>query len=335
MALLSRLRPDNFTIALVIVVVLATFLPAKGEAVPVLGVVTKLAIALLFFLHGARLSREAVIAGMTHWRLHVLVLASTYVLFPLLGLAIQHGLAGLLPAALLSGILFLCLLPSTVQSSIAFTSIAGGNVAAAVCSASASNLLGVFLTPALVAALMHLSGGVSFSAVGSILLQLFLPFIVGHLLRPWIGGWVGRHRRLVGLVDRGSILLVVYSAFGEAVVNGLWHQLGALDLVVVALVCGALLAAVLAVTTYGSRWFGFSRPDEIAIVFCGSKKSLASGIPMASVLLPPAAVGVLVLPLMIFHQIQLMVCAVLARRYAEMTAPAPEIAEIGPAAPAK
>ena len=251
-------------------------------------------------------------------------------LFPLLGLAIVYGFAGTLPPLLLDGILFLALLPSTVQSSIAFTSIAGGNVAAAVCSASASNLLGVFLTPALVAVLMHLRGGVSFSAIGAILLQLFLPFVVGHLLRPWIGAWVGRHRRLVGMVDRGSILLVVYSAFGEAVVNGLWHKVGAVDLVIVAVIATALLAVVLAFTTYVSRWLGFSRPDEIAIVFCGSKKSLASGIPMASVLLPAASVGIMVLPLMVFHQIQLMVCAVLARRYANrLAAAAPVAVEAG------
>jgi sodium/bile acid cotransporter 7 len=320
---LVRFLPDNFTLALVATVVLATLLPARGVAVPVFGAISNVMIALLFFLHGARLSREAVIAGATHWRLHLLVLASTFVLFPLLGLLIRWGLGGVLPAELLGGILFLCLLPSTVQSSIAFTSIAGGNVAAAVCSASASNLLGVFLTPALVALLMHLKGGVSFEAVSAIFGQLLVPFVVGHLLRPWIGGWVGRHKRVVSAVDRGTILLVVYSAFGHAVVNGLWHQIDAADIVLVAVIASVLLTIVLIATTFGARLFGFHREDEIAIVFCGSKKSLASGIPMASVLFSAGTVGVLVLPLMLFHQIQLMVCAVIARRYARV-APAEE-----------
>ncbi|MET0404729.1 MAG: bile acid:sodium symporter family protein, partial [Cystobacter sp.] len=317
MSLLSRVRPDSFTLALVATVVLATLLPLKGQTASVFHAVTNAGIALLFFLHGARLSRAAILEGATHWRLHLLVMASTFVLFPLLGLGLRWALQGWLTPELLLGVLFLCLLPSTVQSSIAFTSIAGGNVAAAVCSASASNLLGVALTPVLVGLLLDQRGaGISGEAVGVIFAQLFVPFVSGHLLRPWIGAWVTRRRSVLMLVDRGSILLVVYTAFSEAVVNGLWSQLGWRDVGVLGLVCAVLLAAVLGLTTFGSRALGFSRPDEIAIVFCGSKKSLASGVPMASVLFPTATVGAMVLPLMLFHQLQLMVCALLARRYA-------------------
>jgi sodium/bile acid cotransporter 7 len=65
-----------------------------------------------------------------------------------------------------------------------------------------------------------------------------------------------------------------------------------------------------------SRRLGFSREDEITIVFCGSKKSLSSGIPMAKVFFAPGALGMVILPLMLFHQIQLMVCAVLAAQWA-------------------
>jgi sodium/bile acid cotransporter 7 len=317
MSLLSRVRPDSFTLALVATVVLATLLPLRGPAVPLFAAVTHAAIALLFFLHGARLSRSAILEGASNWKLHLLVMASTFVLFPLLGLGLRWVLRDWLAPNLVLGLLFLCLLPSTVQSSIAFTSMAGGNVAAAVCSASASNLLGVVLTPVLVGLLSNQrGGGISGQAVGVIFAQLFVPFVAGHLLRPWIGAWVGRHRAALGLVDRGSILLVVYTAFSEAVVHGLWSQLGGRDLLVLGLVSGVLLAVVLALTTWGSRGLGFSREDEIAIVFCGSKKSLASGVPMASVLFAPATVGAMVLPLMLFHQLQLMVCAVLARRYA-------------------
>jgi solute carrier family 10 (sodium/bile acid cotransporter), member 7 len=318
---LANFRPDNFTLAIVAAVVIASLFPAVGAAAAALHYLTIFAIALLFFLHGARLSREAALAGALHWRLHLLVLCATFVLFPLLGLALRHALGGVLPDSLLVGLLFLCLLPSTVQSSIAFTSIAHGNVAAAVCSASLSNLLGIFLTPALVALLMNLKGGVSPQAVVDIVLQLLAPFLAGHLLRPWIGGFVGRHRYALGFVDRGSILLVVYLAFSEAVANGLWHVLSLGDLVKLLVVCALLLAIVLAVTVVVARRLGFERADEIVIVFCGSKKSLASGVPMAGVLFPLAQVGMIVLPLMLFHQIQLMVCAALARRYA-MSAPA-------------
>jgi solute carrier family 10 (sodium/bile acid cotransporter), member 7 len=318
---LSRLRPDPFTLMLVATVGVATVLPCRGRAVPVFNAVTHAAIALLFFLHGARLSRSAILAGLTHWRLHLTVLAATFVLFPMLGVGLRGALSGWMAPGLLQGFLFLCLLPSTVQSSIAFTSMAGGNVVAAICSASLSNLLGVVLTPVLVGLLMHLQGGgISGRAVGAIFVQLFVPFVAGHLLRPVLGAWVERQRKLLSLVDRGSILLVVYTAFSEAVVNGLWQQLGVKDVVLLGGLSSALLAAILGLTTLASRALGFSREDEITLVFCGSKKSLASGVPMASVLFPASAVGAIVLPLMLFHQIQLMVCAVLARRYAEQKA---------------
>src|SRR5579872_5071712 len=317
---LAAYRPDNFTLAIAAAVAIASLLPAVGLAATVLHYVTIFAIALLFFLHGARLSREAVLAGALHWRLHLIVLCATFVLFPVLGLILRRALGPVLPDSLLVGLLFLCLLPSTVQSSIAFTSIAHGNVAAAVCSASLSNLLGIFITPALVALLMNLKGGVSIDAVWDIVLQLLVPFIAGHLLRPWIGNFVARHRYALGYVDRGSILLVVYLAFSEAVAQGLWHVLGVGELIKLLIVCALLLAAVLLATVVVARRLGFERADEIVIVFCGSKKSLASGVPMAGVLFPLAQVGMIVLPLMLFHQIQLMVCAALAKRYAASAA---------------
>ena len=287
-----------------------------GEAAVGLGWATKLAIALLFFLHGAKLSREAVIAGIAHWRLHLTVLASTFVLFPILGLGVMLLPETILPRQLALGVLFLCCLPSTVQSSIAFTAIARGNVAAAVCAASASNLFGIALTPLLAAMLMGTQGGFAPSAVEGVVVQLLAPFVAGQVARPWVGRWVDKHKRLTGLVDRGSILLVVYSAFSEAVVGGLWRKVDLVEIVILLIVCAALLVVVLAVTAYGSRLMGFDKEDEITIVFCGSKKSLASGVPLAGILFPGAAAGVMVLPLMLFHQIQLMACAVIAQRYA-------------------
>jgi sodium/bile acid cotransporter 7 len=204
-----------------------------------------------------------------------------------------------------------------VQSSIAFTSVARGNIAAAVCAASASNLLGILVAPALITLTTGVHGGGSqWKQAEDIALQLLAPFVAGQIARIWIAGWVARHNRLVGLTDRGSILLIVYGAFSEAVVRGIWREVSAVQILELALVCGALLAIVLTITTLAARRLGFDTEDEIAIVFCGSKKSLASGVPMASILFPPASVGLIVLPLMIFHQLQLMACAVLAQRYA-------------------
>jgi sodium/bile acid cotransporter 7 len=313
-----KLLPDNFTLCLVGTVILASLLPVHGQAAAGFNVLTNVAVGLLFFLHGAKLSREAIVAGATHWRLHLVVLASTFVLFPLLGLALKPLLSPLVTPALYAGVLFLCTLPSTVQSSIAFTSIAKGNVPAAVCSASASSLLGIFITPALVSLVVtnQAAGGASaWHTVWNIVLQLLVPFLAGQLLRPLIGGWIERHRGVLKFVDQGSILLVVYGAFSEAVSEGLWHQIPLSALGGLLLISCVLLALALVLTIFVSKRLGFDRADQITIIFCGSKKSLAAGVPMAKVIFASHAVGAVVLPLMLFHQIQLMVCAALAQRW--------------------
>ena len=315
--LFSRLKVDSYLLLIIAMVAAASLLPARGEAAVGFGWGTKIAIGLVFFLHGARLSREAVIGGLTHWRLHLVVLAATFGLFPLLCLGVAALPTWITPPALAGGIVFLGCLPSTIQSSIGFTVIARGNVAAAVAAASASNLLGIVITPILVGLLLHAKGAVSAGSAWAIVLQLLAPFVAGQVLRRWIGGWVAAHARLVQVVDRGSILLVVYTAFSSAVVEGVWSRIGALDLVRLLILCGAILAVALAATYFTARACGFSTPDEIAVVFCGSKKSLASGVPMAGVLFPAATAGLALLPLMLFHQIQLMACAVIAQAYAK------------------
>ena len=317
--LFARLKVDKYLLLILSMVVLASLLPARGDAATGFGWATKVGIGLVFFLHGARLSREAVIGGLTHWRLHLVVLAATYGLFPLLCLGLAALPVWITPPALAGGIVFLGCLPSTIQSSIGFTVIARGNVAAAVAAASASNLLGIILTPILVSLLLHARGAVSAASAEAIVLQLLAPFIAGQVLRRWLAGWVATHAALMQIVDRGSILLVVYTAFSSAVVAGVWSQLGALDLARLLVICAVLLAAVLAATYVTARTLRFATADEIAIVFCGSKKSLASGVPMAGVLFPAATAGLALLPLMLFHQIQLMACAVIAQRYANRT----------------
>jgi solute carrier family 10 (sodium/bile acid cotransporter), member 7 len=312
----DRLPVDPYLLAIVSMAALASLFPCRGGVAVGFDRATTVVIGLLFFLYGARLSPQAAWQGLSNWRLQGLILASTFGLFPVLGLAAHVLVPGVLSPGLYPGVLFLTMLPSTVQSSIAFTSIARGNVAGAVCAASASSLIGIVVTPLLVGLLMGAQGGISVHSIEGILLQLLVPFVAGQAARLWVGGWLGRHKWLTGLVDRGSILLIVYTAFSEGVVDGIWRRLDVGSLASVVLVDILLLGLVLATTSFLSRRFGFSREDEIAIVFCGSKKSLASGIPMINVLFPASMVGLMVLPLIFFHQIQLMVCAMLARRYA-------------------
>ena len=228
--------------------------------------------------------------------------------------------------------MFLCVLPSTVQSSIAFVSMARGNIPAAICSASASTLLGVFITPLLVSIFVteHGASGSFVDAVVKILLQLMLPFALGHLLQRWVGPFIKAHGKLTKVVDQGSILLVVYTAFSAAVVQGIWKQVSVSTLVGLLVICAVILALALVLTTFLSRRLGFGKEDEITAVFCGSKKSLVSGVPMAKVLFASSTVGMMVLPLMLFHQMQLMVCAVLAARYARRAeADAPQVPAVG------
>lgn len=303
-------------------VVLGSVLPVSGNAAQVANGITNLAIGLLFFLHGARLSRQAVWDGIRNWRLHVVIFALTFILFPLLGLLLKPLWVGLLNPTLYLGLLYICLLPSTVQSSIAFTALAQGNVPAAVCSASASNLIGILLTPLLVGLFLfqtHTAApqGHLLHAVSNIVLLLLVPFVAGQLLQPWIGDWIRQQGSWLKRVDQGSILLVVYTAFSQSVVEGLWHDVSTLLLTRLLIACAILLALVMGLSVWMSRRLGFNREDEITIVFCGSKKSLASGLPMAKVLFAGQPIGLLILPLIIFHQLQLMVCAVVAQHYAK------------------
>ena len=328
-----RLLPDNFTLTLIGVVTLASLLPASGQVAVGFGWLTNIAIALLFFLHGAKLSRESIIAGAGHWRLHLLVFSLTFVLFPLLGLALKPLLSPLIGNDLYMGMLYLCALPATVQSAIAFTSLARGNIPAAICSAAASSLFGIFLTPLLVTLLLnvHGEGASTLDAILKISLQLLLPFIAGQIARRWIGNWVARNKSWLKFVDQGSILLVVYGAFSEAVIEGLWQQIPLLDLLGLVLVCCIVLALVLVASTVLGKAFGFNQEDRITILFCGSKKSLATGVPMAQVLFAGSTIGLLILPLMLFHQIQLMVCAMLAQRFANRPESIPELmAQVDP-----
>ncbi|MFJ3173416.1 bile acid:sodium symporter family protein [Streptomyces roseus] len=312
----ARLPLDPWVLALLATVGLAALLPARGPAASVAEAASTGAVVLLFFLYGARLSTREALDGLRHWRLHLTVLACTFVLFPLLGLAARGLVATLLSPSLASGLLFMCLVPSTIQSSIAFTSIARGNVPAAICAGSFSSLAGIVLTPLLAAVLLGASaGGFSPDSLLRIALQLLLPFLLGQVLRRWVGGFLVRNKRLLGYVDRGSILLVVYTAFGAGMVAGVWHQVSAARLGALMAVEAVLLAVMLLVSWYGAKRLGFGRADRIAIQFAGSKKSLVAGLPMAGVLFGAQA-SLAVLPLMLFHQMQLMVCAVLARRRA-------------------
>ncbi|WP_421742020.1 bile acid:sodium symporter family protein [Cellulomonas sp.] len=307
---------DPLVVMILSALLLGLLLPARGGVADVLDGVRTAAIIVLFFLYGARMATGDVWAGLRNWRLQGSMLASTYVAFPLLGLLVQLLPDAVLSSELKTGLLYLALLPSTVQSSVVFTSIARGNVAGAITGATISNVVGIVLTPLLVAVLMVRTAAVSGSNVTGILLQLLLPFALGQLVQRWIGPWLRARPQLTRVTDRSTIVLVAYTSVSEATVSGAWSHVTWVALVVLLVVCAVMLAAMLLLTWNSGRWLSLERADRIALLMCGSKKSLATGLPMAAVLFDPVLAASVALPVIAFHQLQLATCAVLARRLA-------------------
>jgi len=311
------MRFDPFLFSLFGAVILASLWPINTAAAEILALVVNVAIALLFFIHGAKISRAAVWAGMSNVRLQSLALVMSFMAFPVIAFTLKALMPALLPQALWWGVIFLSLLPSTVQSSVAFVAIARGDVPAALCAATLSNILGVFFTPLLVALLMTGGGAhIDGARIGQVVVQLLLPFLLGQLLHPKIGPWFKDHMRMLTLYDRGIIVLAVYSAFTAAMHHHVWENLAPQDLMALLGMLLLLLGGIWATARLLARLAGLQPAQATTLLYCGTQKSLASGIPMANVLFSPALTGMIVLPLMLFHQLQLLAASLTASSYA-------------------
>lgn len=315
-----KVKPDWFLLGLIGATALAWAFPQPGATGGALRpeITTKVGVALIFFLHGLTLAFAALRAGALNWRLHVLIQSCTFLLFPVIGLGLNAVLGGRIAPELMLGIFFLCALPSTVSSSIAMTAAAKGNVAGAVFNATLSSLIGIVLTPLWVAAVMRTTGETR--PLGPVIVDLLqwlvLPLAAGQLLRPLLGAWATRHKPKIGIVDRLTILLLVYTSFCDSFAQGVWSRGGVGQVLGVAVLSVGLLGAVLGVTSWLARRLGFSRADRVAAVFCGSKKTLASGVPMAKVMFGAhPGMGMILLPIMIYHSLQLFIGGVLAQRW--------------------
>jgi len=312
------MRLDPFLILMIAAVVLATLLPATGNAADVVSMLGTIGVALLFFGHGAALSHKAIVSGLKQWQLHGFIFATTFIVFPLIVQPLRLVPESILPSDLVLGFIYLGVLPSAISSSIAYTAMARGNVPAAVCNSAGSNVFGLLLTPLLMTIFMRSSGSIDLGqALRDVVIELLLPFGLGQACHRWLGPFLSTRKHWLENYDQSVIVLIIYSAFSQSVTAGLWQVLPPSGLIMAIVLCVVLLAGVIGFTMLGSRWLGFTREDEIAAVFCGSKKSLASGLPLAQVLfagLP--GFGMIVLPIMLYNQIQILVGAVLARRYA-------------------
>jgi sodium/bile acid cotransporter 7 len=304
-------RPDWFLLGMGAAVALAWLFPEPGAQGGSLHpeLVNKLGVSLIFFLHGVTLSFAALAAGTRQWRLHLLVQGSTFLLFPALGLLLLLALGTRVPSELRTGLFFLCALPSTVSSSVALTAAARGNVAAAVFNATLSSLLGVVLTPLWLSLVLGASGQALplGSVVLDLMLWLVLPLFIGQAARPWLGALATRYKARINVIDRLTILLLVYTSFCDSVTAGVW-QSGGQALAVSAVACVLLLAVALGITWALGRWLGFELRDRITALFCGSKKTLASGVPMARLIFGAHPhLAIILLPIMIYHPLQLLV----------------------------
>ncbi|MDR2405943.1 MAG: bile acid:sodium symporter [Deltaproteobacteria bacterium] len=316
---------DPFTLVLILALILAFKLPVTGKAYTAFYALSKLVVALLFFLHGAKLSPKNIKDGFANYKLQLLILISTFALFPIVTLILKPLFALMLERDLVMGFLFLATLPSTVQSSIAFTSIARGNVAAAVCAASASSLLGVIVTPFLVGLLVHIEASSSWlSTLMDLIIQLVLPFALGMLLRPKLANFLTVHKRITNVTDRLSVVFIVYVSFSHATNTGIFQSLTMSMLPPLILASIVILAIALIFTWKMSGLLKFPYPDRAAVLFCGSKKSLMAGVPMANIIFAPAVASIIIIPLMLFHQIQLIVCAFIAKSLSKKELPQEE-----------
>jgi sodium/bile acid cotransporter 7 len=326
MSIIKKIKKEWFLAGMVIAIGLATVSAPIGQSGGLIHLdqVTGIGIAIVFFLHGLGLSPKAIQAGVSNWKLHVYTQSATYLAYPLLWLLLGKGLLAYLPQALAFGFCYLFVLPSTISSSVTMTSVGKGNVPGAIFNASLSSVLGVFLTPLLIQLFMGLEGVRldMMASVISIAKLLLLPMIVGQLLRPFLFAWTERHKAVVGKVDKLVIILIVYNAFCDSVANGIWHNFSLATLAGAFVLCCVVLLVMVHLIQWGARRVGFVLSDEVAAVFCGTKKTLAAGVPMAKVIFgADPNLGMLLLPIMLYHPIQIFYCAILANRYARQLAP--------------
>lgn len=322
------MRIDGFLLAMAAAVALAFAAPELGaRGGPLhLELVTKWGIALIFFLHGAGLSRQALKSGVRNWRLHGAVQSTTFLLFPLIGFALYFATAPLFSADLRLGLFFLCALSSTVSSSVSLTALARGNIAGAIFNATLSGLIGMLATPLLVG--LVIAGSGHSLELGPAILDIFatllLPFALGQLLRPLLLTVLTRHKAWVTKLDRSVIVLIIYASFSDSVAADVWRQQGVLQLVALLALVTAMLLMALAYTRWLGGRLGFPPEDAITAAICGSQKSLANGAPIGAILFAGhPAFGLILLPLILYHQVQLVVCTLLAQRYAQRPQPSP------------
>ncbi len=309
--------PDPFVQLLIITILIASFFPVSEGYVKIAVIISQIGIFSLFFLNGVRLPRQEVMEGVKNWRLQSSIYIWVFGMMPLIGYILSRMSVDYIPETLALGLLFLGILPSTVQSATAYNSIANGNVTASVIASALLNLTGVLVTPLLFTALASASGVViSLESFYRICLILLLPFFLGQLSQNYLGAWLDKRKRLVIYMDRGAIAIAVYVAFSGAVVAGIWTRIAPIEFAILFTTITIFLALAFTGAWMMSGFMGFATNDRKAVIFAGAHKSLAIGAPLAAILFPPETAGVILLPILIYHLAQLIISAPIANRLA-------------------
>ncbi|MGF7214509.1 sodium/bile acid cotransporter 7 [Spirosoma lacussanchae] len=329
-SLLARVGLDWFILALLAMIGLARLFPEPGvQQGPLsLSSLAGYGVSLIFFFYGLRLNFEQLRAGLRNYRLHSVIHLTTFVVFPAVVLAARAVWLTPDTELLWLGIFYVAALPSTVSSSVVMVSIAGGNLPAAIFNASISSLIGVFITPLWMSYLLSSTGGDYDlgGVIGKLTLQVLVPVVLGLLLNRRLGWFAERNKTYLRYFDQFTILLIVYTAFCESFERRLFADYSAADLLSLAALMLGLFFLIYGFIILVSRLLHFSREDRITALFCGSKKSLVQGSVMANVLFPASVAGIALLPIMMYHALQLIVASILAQAMArQRDAPSPAI----------
>jgi len=313
-----KLLPDPFILLLIATILLASLLPVYGNSADIASIISQIGIFILFFFNGIRLPRHEVLQGIRNWRLQAVIYLWVFIVMPSVGWSLAHIGAAYISDTLVIGILFLGVLPSTVQSATAYNSIAGGNVSASVIASALLNLTGVIVTPLLFTALASSSDVViAYESFYRICLILLLPFFFGQVMQKYWGDWLGRRKIIMTYMDRAAIAIAVYVAFSGAVVAGIWSNIMPQEFIGLFIILLVFLSIAFAGSWLCSGLLGFERNDRKTMLFTGSQKSIAIGAPLAALLFSAETAGIILLPILLYHLFQLIISAPLASRLAK------------------
>ena len=316
-----RIKLDKFVLAIIILIIVAYFFPEWGlDTSPVpLDLIGTIGISLIFFFYGLKLSPQKLKAGLSNYKLHILIQASTFLLFPLLILLFRPLIQNEEQEILWLAFFFLAALPSTVSSSVVMISIAKGNIPAAIFNASISGIIGIAITPLWMGLFVtERASDFDFSTIYSkLILQILLPVILGVLLQKYWGDFMRKHSSKLTLFDKTIILLIIYKSFAESFAENLFTSVSIIDLILLFAGVLAVFSIVFIITGLIAKLFGFNMEDRITAQFCGTKKSLVHGTVFSKILFGNmASLGLILLPLMLFHASQIMIISAIASRFA-------------------